>query len=127
MKPTSPWVRALFPLGLACVVVGTLDPLEGSLLILPGFGLIAIDSIVRHGRFRRVLNWAFALVAFGVAALWIVSSLGGLRMGSGVGGLDPWWGLLIVPYPIGWLAGIIGVGRTVADRRRQGAGPAPIG
>lgn len=125
MKPIAFWARVLFPLGLACVLVGSLDPLEGSLLILPGFGILALDAALTHGRFRVLLNWAFALVTIGVASMWILSSFGGVRFGSGTQGVSGWWGLTMLPYPIGWIAGIVGVWRTMAERRRGPVSGAP--
>jgi hypothetical protein len=47
----------------------------------------------------------FALIAIGVAALWASSAAGGL---GEPGGLSAWWGLLIVPYLLGWSVGIWG-------------------
>ena len=47
----------------------------------------------------------FILIALGVVALW------GLSSGGGFGGdseRSMWWGLLVLPYPIGWSLGIWG-------------------
>ena len=117
MKTTFLWSRILFPLGLAAVLVGSLDPLEGSLLILPGTGLLALDAYLIRTRHVRLSIWAFALVAVGVAAMWVLSSFGGLRMGGGTQGLAPWWGLLILPYPAGWVAAIVGAWHRLTAHR----------
>lgn len=118
MTTTALWSRVLFPLGLAGIVVGSLDPLEGSLLILPGTGLLALDAHLIHARHVRLLTWAFALVTVGVAAVWVLSSFGGIRLGGGTQGLAPWWGLLILPYPVGWAAAIVGAWRSMTAHRQ---------
>ena len=43
---------------------------------------------------------AAILILIGVIALWVLSSLGGF---GGESDLAWGWGLLILPYPIGWL------------------------
>ena len=118
MKATSLWARILFPLGVACILVGSLDPLEGSLLIVPGFGMLAFEAFLTHSRQVRLLVLAFGLVAVGVTAMFVLSSFGGIRFGGGSGGLAPWWGLLILPYPIGWVVGIVGAWRGMTEHRR---------
>lgn len=126
MNAPSVWKRALYPLGLAAMFVGTIDPLEGSVLIVIGIGLIALDAYLAHGRYTSLFIWSFALVVCGVAALWGLSSVGGFRLTVEGTGLGPWWGLLILPYPVGWVLGVIGVVRTLVDHRRQNAaGPRP--
>jgi hypothetical protein len=91
------------------MLVGAIDPIEGSLLILPGSGLIALGTFLEQGE-RRLITyrlWVFILTAIGVGASW------GLTMAGGIGGSDgisPWWAVLILPYPIGWSMGIWGPG-----------------
>jgi hypothetical protein len=117
MKATSLWARILFPLGVACILVGSLDPLEGSLLIVPGIGVLALEAFLTRSRQVRLLTAAFVLAAVGVIAMFVLSSFGGIRFGAGSGGLAPWWGLLILPYPIGWVAGIVGAWRGMTEHR----------
>ncbi len=54
-----------------------------------------------------VLYWAWAviLIAVGVAALFGLSAVGGI---GGRSGHSMWWGLLILPYPLGWLMALAG-------------------
>ena len=87
--------------------MGTLDPLEGSLLILSGSGLVAL-GVYLGGRERRIVLywiWAFILIAVGVAAMFALSAVGGIGGGSGH---SIWWGILILPYPVGWLMALAG-------------------
>ena len=45
------------------------------------------------------------VVAIGVGAMFILSAFGGFGTGTG---LSNWWGLLLVPYAAGWVAGLAG-------------------
>lgn len=91
------------------MLVGALDPLEGSLVILPGSGLVALGTFLNHGE-RRLLSYrvgVFIMIAIGVGALWGFSMLGGF---GGTSGRSNLWGLLILPYLAGWQMGICGPG-----------------
>ena len=61
-------LKVLFPLGVLWVVLGTLDPLEGSVLIVAGFAMLFADAFVTRSLNRTLLAWALALSAVGVAA-----------------------------------------------------------
>lgn len=103
------WSRILIPVGGLAMLVGAIDPMEGSLLILPGSGLVALGTFLGHGE-RRVIAYrvgVFILIAMGVGALWGLSCLGGF---GGNSGRSNWWALLLLPYLIGWLMGICGPG-----------------
>jgi len=39
----------------------------------------------------------------GVAAMFALSSIGGI---GGESGRSMWWGILILPYPVGWVMGM---------------------
>jgi hypothetical protein len=109
MKPAAPWTRALTPIGYLSMLIGALDPLEGSLAILPGSALVAVGAYLSPDA-RRWLAFrigTFAAIAFGVAALFGLSAAGGI---GGKAGHSLWWGLLILPYLVGWLLGIAGPG-----------------
>ncbi len=89
------------------MLVGAIDPMEGSLLVLSGSGLFAIGTFLDQSNDRLVAYraWVFVLIAIGVGALW------GLSMAGGIGGnskISPFWALLLLPYPIGWSMGIWG-------------------
>lgn len=99
--------RMLLVAGYAAMLIGALDPMEGALIILIGTGAVAMGTFLSTQSFRltRFQSTVAASVAFGTAALWALSSLGGF---GGVSRLSPWWGLFILPYPLGWLAGLWG-------------------
>jgi hypothetical protein len=106
--------RILKVVGCVAMMLGTADPLEGSVLILPGSGLVALGMFL-GGKDRRTIlywTWAFILTAVGVAAMFALSAVGGI---GGRSGHSMWWGLLILPYPAGWLmalgGGVVGLVR----------------
>lgn len=101
------WSRILKVVGGIAMMLGTLDPMEGSLLILPGNGLVAL-GIYLGGKDRRTVlywTWAFILIAVGVGALFGLSAVGGI---GGNSGYSMGCGILILPYPAGWLMALVG-------------------
>ena len=107
MRAQNLWARFLTIAGYIAMLVGALDPLEGSLLILPGSGLVALGAFLGKKERRLIAYRAmvFLLVAVGVGSLWWLSSVGGF---GGPGERSMWWGSLILPYLIGWSMGIWG-------------------
>ena len=65
------------------MLIGAVDPLEGSFIILPGVGLVALGALLGKSRHRVLLYWSFALVAVGVAAMVALSCLGGIGGNTG--------------------------------------------
>jgi len=108
------WPRILVIVGLLAMLLGAIDPLEGSLIILPGSGMVALGAFLGKSRHRRLLYWAFALIAIGVGALFILSMFGGI---GGSTGLSLWWGLIILPYPVGWIICFVGVIKNALIKR----------
>jgi len=109
MNTRKLWSRILIIVGGIAMLVGTLDPMEGSLLILPGSGLVALGLFVGKAEPRLLRYWlcVFILIAVGVGALFGLSAVGGI---GGKSGNSMWWGVLLLPYPVGWgmaLAGAI--------------------
>jgi len=105
----SLWSRVLVMLGSLAMVVGAIDPMEGSAIILPGSLLVALGTVLGQCE-RRLIAYrvaVFILIAIGVGAMWILSSAGGI---GGKSGLSMWWGVLILPYLVGWSMGIWGPG-----------------
>jgi hypothetical protein len=99
--------RALVVLGGIGMLVGALDLMEGSAVILPGSGLVALGTYLGQSE-RRLIAYrvgVFILIAIGVGAVWGLSSVGGF---GGNSGRSMWWGVLILPYLIGWSMGIWG-------------------
>jgi hypothetical protein len=109
MHSRSALSQILLVVGGLAMLVGAVDLLEGSLLILPGSALLAIAAFLGHAdRRERVYRvWVFGLIAVGVGAMFVLSGLGGI---GGSSRFSAWWGLLIVPYLVGWSMGIWGPG-----------------
>lgn len=96
--------RALLISGLAMMLLGVLDPLEGSLVILAGSALAAAGAFVGKARRYGLQVTASVLIAIGVAALFGLSALGGV---GGNSGRSLWWLTICVPYPVGWVIGLV--------------------
>jgi len=97
------------------MVLGAVDPLEGSLVILPGSLLVALGAFLGRSRWLVLLMWAFILVAIGVGALFGLSALGGV---GGRTGRSMWWLLVVLPYPAGWIVGLVGAVLRLKDASR---------
>ena len=108
IPPRTP--RILIIAGLVTMVIGLIDPLEGSLVILPGTGLAALGARLGRTPHRALLYWGFALVTVGVAAVWGMSAMGGI---GGSTGRSMWWALILLPYPVGWVLGLVGAVRAL--------------
>ena len=109
MNARKLWSRILIIVGSIAMLVGALDPMEGSLIILPGSGLVALGTFLGQSERRLIAYrvWVFILIAIGVGALWGLSMVGGF---GGKSGRSMWWGVLILPYLIGWTMSIWGPG-----------------
>jgi hypothetical protein len=103
------WSRILIITGGIAMVIGAIDPLEGSVLILPGSGLVALGTYLGNEEHKVMMYrlWGFILIIIGVAAMWYISSLGGV---GGATGRSAWWGMLFIPYLVGWSIVIWGAG-----------------
>ena len=103
------WPRILIVLGRIGMLAGAIDPMEGSVFILLGSLSVALGTFFsqseRHPFAYRL--WVLILIVIGVGALWGLSLAGGI---GGKSGHSMWWGVLILPYLIGWSMGIWGPG-----------------
>lgn len=118
--------RFLVIAGTVAMLAGAVDPLEGAVLILPGATLVTLGTFLRKGDRRLALYWTLilCLIAAGVGAMFALSALGGI---GGKNGRSLWWGLLVLPYPIGWVMGLVNLCFQVVRHlrfRRSAAPPA---
>ena len=90
--------------GYVAMILGAIDPLEGSIVVLLGISLLAWAAWLRGSIRRSRLAWAWAGVAVGVGVMWIMSAMGGI---GGSTGRSMWWALMLLPYPVGWVYGLI--------------------
>jgi hypothetical protein len=118
MNGRTIWSVVLVIAGLLAMLVGAIDPLEGSFVILPGCGVVLIGALLGRSRYRKLLFWAFVLIAVGVGAMVVLSALGGI---GGHSGRSLWWGLFILPYPVGWIIGLVGAGLRLAESFKRAA------
>jgi hypothetical protein len=114
---TSKLSRWLVIAGLVLMVAGAVDPLEGSVVILGGSVLAAIGAFRSHTRYRIPVT-ALVLIALGVGAMFGMSALGGV---GGNSGRSIWWLLLCLPYPVGWILGLIGAASKLREPRHANA------
>jgi len=112
--------RSLAILGLLAMVVGGLDPLEGSVIILPGVGIATLGAFLGRSRHTRLLCWSLAMVALGIGAMFALSAFGGI---GGHSGHSKWWGALILPYPFGFLLALVMATRRLIEAFRKNEAP----
>lgn len=115
MDPVLPRYRVLRVLAVALLLLGALDPMEGSVLIAAGSILLAIHVHLSNDIRKRLFITASVMIITGVLFLFFFSSLGGF----GKGHLSWWWGLFVLPYPTGWLITVISLLDT-GIRKKKG-------
>lgn len=119
------WTRPLLIIGTLCLAVGTIDPLEGAVLIVGGVALIILAAFLGGSRSRRLLASSLVLIGAGVAGMWIISGYGGV---GGDTGRSMWWLVpILVPFVLGWLLAVVGTVRLFREtfRRRPQPGRQP--
>jgi NADH:ubiquinone oxidoreductase subunit 6 (subunit J) len=104
MKEKIKWTRVIYIIGVIALIIGAIDPLEGSVVLLAGCTLITVTTFLTGDRHWKIFLTCLILIAVGVFFLFYLSSLGGF---GGNSTLSWWWGTLILPYPAGWLTAII--------------------
>ncbi len=104
MKNKTNWIRIFYIAGIVLLIIGVVDPLEGSVVILAGSLLIALTTYLAQKKYWEIFLLSFILITAGVFFMFYFSSLGGFGEKSM---LSWWWGLLILPYPIGWIITIL--------------------
>jgi hypothetical protein len=100
----SRWSRILLFVGVAAMLLGALDPLEGIVLIFPGALAIAASAMLAR-RYRAVAIASVVLIALGIGGMLLATRVGGIQADTPNRSLMV---LAILPYPVGWLVGIIG-------------------
>ncbi|MEY3405096.1 MAG: hypothetical protein RL161_526 [Bacteroidota bacterium] len=97
---TSKKIRLLHITGLLLLILGSLDPMEGSVLIAIAAVLFALRSRLNQEVLQKMFFLTAVACMIGVTAIFTISSFGGL---GGEKGISWWWGLFILPYPLAWL------------------------
>jgi hypothetical protein len=115
MKNKAKWTRIIYIVGVVALIIGAFDPLEGSVVIIAGSALLALSAYVTNDRHSKIFTMSLLMIFIGVAFLFYFSSLGGF---GGTSKLSWWWGLLILPFPIGWLTIIIVLIRRAIENKK---------
>ncbi|NVO10853.1 MAG: hypothetical protein HXX16_12880 [Bacteroidales bacterium] len=100
MKEEIKWTRIIYIMGVIALIIGVLDPLEGSVIIVAGSALVALSTYITHDRHWKIFLLTTVMIVIGVFFMFYFSSFGGF---GGNSTLSWWWSTLILPYPIGWL------------------------
>lgn len=104
MRDRKKWLRAIYIAGVVAIIIGTIDPLEGSVLIVAGSVLLSLTTYLNQNRFWKIYFAAMVMIITGVICMFYFSSLGGF---GGKSALSWWWITLVIPYPAGWLMCVI--------------------
>ena len=104
MKEKSKWIKIIYIIGIILLIIGAIDPMEGSIVILVGSTLIALSTYLTQERHWKLFLTTMIMIVIGVCFLFYFSSLGGW---GGNSKISWWWVLLVIPYPVGWLLTII--------------------
>ena len=59
----------------------------------------------------------------GFGALWWLSALGGVGDLKDGGRRSNWWALVLAPFPVGWVMGIVGAILMLREGRKAPAAP----
>jgi hypothetical protein len=109
--------RVLMIVGLAAMLLGAIDPLEGSFVILPGCAAVTLGAYLGKSHWRVILASALVLIVAGVGAMVVFTAMGGI---GGDSGHSAWWGLFVLPYPLGWIMGLVGAVLSLIESFKRG-------
>ena len=109
---TQRWLPVMLKAAVIVMILAPLDPLEGSALILPAIALAALAARLGRSSQTFLLTIGLVLAAIGIGAMWGFSAIGGF---GGTTGRSIWWGLTILPYPLGWAIALTGGIRAWRD------------
>jgi hypothetical protein len=115
MKEQTKLTRTLYIIGVIAMIIGALDPMEGSVIILGGNVLLVISLFMKNDRHKMHFLISLIMIAIGVFFLFYLSSLGGF---GGNSELSWWWGTLVLPYPIAWIFAMVMLIIRVREKRK---------
>ena len=101
MTEIKKWQRVLYSVGIFALIIGAIDPMEGSVAIAAGSVMATIAAYLMHDRYRKYFMASLIMIVAGVFFLFYLSSLGGFGgTGNGTGEvidyLRPWLDLFKV-------------------------------
>lgn len=109
-------LKILYIIGVVAVIIGAIDPLEGSVVIFGGSVCLLLSTCLRKEIQWKTFLALSLMILSGIFFLFFFSALGGF---GGSSSLSWWWGLLILPYPIGWLLTVIFIIIRAARQRKR--------
>ena len=104
MSQNKDWKRILYVVGVIAFIIGSIDPLEGSVVIAAGASMIALSTYLTQDRHWKMFLASLIMIITGTVCLFYFSALGGF---GGSSELSWWWATLILPYPIGWIINVV--------------------
>ncbi len=116
MKEKVQWTRIIHIIGVIAVIIGAIDPFEGSVVIVVGSTLLALSAYVTNDRHSKIFTASLIMILIGATFLFYFSSIGGF---GGTSTLSWWWGLLILPFPIGWITTIVVLIRRAIENKKR--------
>ena len=119
MRVVSGRHRAMMIVGAVALAVGALDPLEGSLILLPACVLVALAARWAGSRYERLSNVGLAVFFVGFVAMWAITAIGGV---GGSTGRSAWWALPAVLVVPGWLLVVAGAVQALRETKGRRAG-----
>lgn len=110
------YIRIIHITGITMVLAGILDPMEGSVVIGLGAALLAWHAYLQQNRAKVLYLMSASMIVWGVIRLFGLSTMGGF---GGTSSLSVWWGLLIIPYPAGWLMLMVLLASQFSTRKKN--------
>ena len=103
MKVNINWTHVVYIVGVVAMCSFAIDPMEGSVGILAGSILVALSTFLTKDRHWKIFMYCAVAIVVGVFFLWLFTWLGGI---GGNSRYSLWWGITVIPYPLGWLTTI---------------------
>jgi hypothetical protein len=97
------WIRIAFIFGVVSLIIGVIDPLEGSVVIALGSMLLTFSTYMQNDPHWKGYLAGSVMILTGVSFLFYFSTKGGF----GESAMSWWLGILVLPYPLGWLLSVI--------------------
>ena len=116
MVEKAKWTRVIYIVGVVALIIGAIDPLEGSVLIIVGSASLALSAYLNNDRHSKIFTTSLIMIVIGVFFMFYFSSIGGF---GGTSKLSWWWGLLILPFPIGWITIIVVLIRRAIENKKS--------
>ena len=69
--------RIIYITGVVAFIIGSIDPLEGSVVIAAGSALISLSTFLNSDRHWKIFTGSLVMILTGVIFLFYLSSLGG--------------------------------------------------